>query len=77
MSVSLIFSNKSDLNGHKYRHTLVKRILDENLPVDIYGRGCRLYENYKTLDDINERFEIMMNHTFSSVILQKHNTNTY
>ena len=45
-TMSLIFSNKSDLNGHKYRHTLVKRILDENLPVDIYGRGCRLYENY-------------------------------
>lgn len=46
-TMSIIFSNKSHLNGHKYRHTLVKRILDDNLPVDIFGRGCKLYENYK------------------------------
>jgi len=45
--ISMIFSTKSNLDGHKYRHTLVKRILDDNLPIDIYGRGCRLYENYQ------------------------------
>jgi len=41
--ISLIFSKKNEAPGHKYRHLLVKNILNSNLPIDIYGRGCSLY----------------------------------
>ena len=38
--MSIIFSDKKILFGHKYRHILVHKILSTNLPIDIYGRGC-------------------------------------
>lgn len=38
--MSIIFSNKKSLPGHKLRHQLVNKILDSNLPIDIYGKGC-------------------------------------
>jgi hypothetical protein len=38
--MSIIFSDKKDAIGHKYRHELVNIILKTNLPIDIYGRGC-------------------------------------
>ena len=31
--------------GHKYRHILVQNILKSNLPIDIYGNGCKYYNN--------------------------------
>tara|TARA_B110000046_G_C13025509_1_gene413784 strand:+ start:4020 stop:4895 length:876 start_codon:yes stop_codon:yes gene_type:complete len=45
--MSIMFSNKLYAPGHKYRHTLVKKILDTNLPIDIWGKG-HIY--YKTND---------------------------
>lgn len=45
--ISLMISNKMDSEGHIYRHTLCKRILDSDLPIDIYGRGCDMYSNIK------------------------------
>lgn len=38
--MSIIFSQKTAVPGHQYRHTLVDRILQTDLPVDIWGRGC-------------------------------------
>jgi len=46
-TISIMISEKNDAPGHKYRHMLVQRILSLNLPVDIYGRGCELYNNYQ------------------------------
>jgi hypothetical protein len=43
--MSLMISNKLITNGHKYRHTLCKKILEHNLPIDIWGRGCKFYKN--------------------------------
>jgi hypothetical protein len=43
--MSIMVSEKNDAPGHKYRHMLVQRILSQNLPIDIYGRGCEKY-NY-------------------------------
>jgi hypothetical protein len=45
--MSIIFSEKKDAPGHKYRHTIVEQILKSNLPIDIYGRGCELYKDIK------------------------------
>jgi hypothetical protein len=43
--MSIMISQKNYAPGHQYRHQLVKRILSENLPIDIYGRGCQYYGN--------------------------------
>jgi len=40
---SIIISQKQQTRGHQYRHQLVKQILQSNLPIDIYGRGCCYY----------------------------------
>jgi len=41
--MSIMVSNKQIAPGHKYRHGLVKLILNSNLPIDIYGNGCGIY----------------------------------
>jgi hypothetical protein len=38
--MSIMVSDKAYAPGHKYRHELVRAILQTDLPVDIYGRGC-------------------------------------
>lgn len=40
-NMSLIFSDKKILDGHKYRHKLVDEILKTNLDIDIFGFGCK------------------------------------
>lgn len=44
--MSIIVSQKIYAPGHKYRHLLVQRIIQERLPVYIYGRGTSSY-NYE------------------------------
>jgi hypothetical protein len=41
--ISMMVSEKMNEIGHQYRHTLVNKILETNLPIDIYGRGCKFY----------------------------------
>jgi hypothetical protein len=41
--ISIWCSNKKQLFGHRYRHELIKKILEKNLPVDIWGSGCDDY----------------------------------
>lgn len=43
--MSIMVSEKTREAGHAYRHKLANAILETNLPIDIYGRGCRYY-NY-------------------------------
>ena len=40
--MSIIISEKLMSPGHRYRHSIVSAILQNNLPIDIYGRGCSL-----------------------------------
>ena len=42
--MSMMVSQRKYAPGHKYRHDLVNEILLRNLPIDIYGRGCRFYK---------------------------------
>ncbi len=42
--MSIMISEKGFAPGHRYRHALVQHILRTNLPIDIYGRGCRYYD---------------------------------
>ncbi len=41
--ISLMISDKYFSVGHQYRHILCSKILKSDLPVDIYGRGCKFY----------------------------------
>lgn len=43
--MSIMVSHKTNAPGHLYRHKLVQRILQTNLPIDIWGRGCYMYAN--------------------------------
>ena len=45
--ISLMISIKNYTSGHKYRHILCQAILSSNLPIDIYGNGCKYYSNIK------------------------------
>jgi len=45
--ISIMVSDKNIAPGHKYRHILVQNILKSNLPIDIYGRGCKYYSKLK------------------------------
>ena len=38
-----MISEKGKTFGHMYRHYLTREILKRGLPVDIYGRGCQIY----------------------------------
>jgi hypothetical protein len=46
--MSLMISLKYQMPGHKYRHEIAKRILEERLPIDIFGRGCDIYNTTST-----------------------------
>jgi len=52
--MSICFSTKSSALGHIYRHVLVSEILKQNLPVDIYGRGCKLYSGNQLKGEFEE-----------------------
>jgi hypothetical protein len=41
--MSLMISQKKFAPGHMYRHQLAAAILKTDLPVHIYGRGCKFY----------------------------------
>jgi hypothetical protein len=41
--MSIMISEKGKTFGHMYRHYLTREILKRGLPVDIYGRGCQIY----------------------------------
>lgn len=86
--MSIILSEKQQLIGHKYRHLLVQRILKTNLPIDIYGRGCRLYKDHRVKGNfvqyepyLDYKFHICIencrsNNIFSEKIINPLFTNT-
>ncbi len=56
-TMSIVFSEKVGAPGHQYRHVLVSQIINNNLPVDIYGRGCAsLPENVRNRQNIKGSF---------------------
>jgi len=80
--MSLMISLKYQMPGHKYRHEIAKRILEEKLPIDIFGRGCDRYnttsshlkgnfeniEPYESYDFHIAIENIQSNHYFSEKI---------
>ena len=41
--MSIVVSEKHWAPGHAYRHTLIEKIIEANLPIDIYGKGSMKY----------------------------------
>jgi hypothetical protein len=55
--MSIVFSEKMSAPGHQYRRLLVSEIIKNNLPIDIYGRGCDLLpENLRNRPNIKGCF---------------------
>ena len=62
--MSLMISEKAILSGHIYRHQLVHLIIQNNLPVDIYGRGCKFYKPHFSLKGEFDGDELNKNYLF-------------
>jgi hypothetical protein len=55
--MSIVFSEKMTAPGHQYRRLLISEIINNNLPIDIYGRGCdSLPENIRNMPNIKGSF---------------------
>jgi len=52
--MSIIVSEKQFAPGHLYRHQLVEKIIEFNLPIDIYGRGSRQYKYNRVIGEFND-----------------------
>ncbi len=65
--MSIVLSNKQYAPGHKYRHDMVKYIIEHNLPIDIYGYGSTMYHYYRVKGSF-EGSEPYENYLFSICI---------
>lgn len=52
--MSIIVSEKKHAPGHKYRHNLIEKIIELNLPIDIYGRGSTQYKYNRVVGKFND-----------------------
>lgn len=66
--MSLMISNKVCTTGHRYRHMIANIILQNNLPIDIYGRGCNMYEPNSLLKGTFNENEHIENYLFHITI---------
>jgi len=65
--MSIIVSEKKHAPGHLYRHQLVEKIIENNLPIDIYGRGSCQYKYNRIMGQFNDA-EPYDNYSFSICI---------
>lgn len=65
--ISIIVSEKRFAPGHIYRHQLVEKIIELNLPIDIYGRGSNQYNYNRIMGTFNDA-EPYENYSFSICI---------
>ena len=65
--MSIIVSEKQFAPGHLYRHQLVQKIIELNLPIDIYGRGSNQYKSKRVMGQFNDA-EPYENYSFSICI---------
>lgn len=52
--MSIAVSTKRFAPGHIYRHNLIEKIIEYNLPIDIYGHGSSLYSYDKVKGSFND-----------------------
>lgn len=73
--MSIILSQKRFAPGHNYRHLLVEKIIQNNLPIDIYGLGSNLYK-YPSVKGIFKEFEPYANYYYS-ICIENFQSNHY
>lgn len=66
--MSIMISQKKYTYGHIYRHKLAEIILANNLPIDIYGNGCSIYEKNELLKGEFNECEHIKNYLFHIAI---------
>lgn len=66
--MSIMISQKLFTGGHNYRHKLANIIIQNKLPIDIYGRGCKLYEPNELLKGEFNENEHIENYLFHIAI---------
>ena len=74
--MSVCVSEKTFAPGHVYRHKLIEEIIRLDLPVDIYGRGSHLYNNYRFTKGVFENTEPYENYLFS-ICIENFQNNDY
>ena len=74
--MSIMISQKKYAPGHKYRHDIVKRILQSNLPIDIYGKGCTYYKDARIKGEFNDEAIMLESYKFH-IAIENHVTNHY
>ena len=77
--MSIVFSNKNLAPGHLYRIALVREILNENLPIDIYGYGCALIKNRGNYKNVKGKFynEEPYEEYLFSICIENYESNDY
>lgn len=78
--MSIILSEKQFAPGHQYRHQLVNCILQNKIPVDVYGRGANIYKNiYPFASNIKGTFdgEIPYEEYAFSICIENFSNNHY
>lgn len=73
--MSIIVSEKRFAPGHQYRHHLVEKIIENNLPIDIYGRGSTNYKYNRIMGQFNDA-EPFEDYLFS-ICIENHVCNDY
>lgn len=66
--MSIMISQKLFTGGHNYRHQLANIIIQNKLPIDIYGYGCKLYEPNELLKGEFKENEHVENYLFHIAI---------
>jgi hypothetical protein len=76
--MSIMVSEKQHAPGHIYRHTLVNAIIKSNLPIDIYGTGCKYYTslNDPRVKGAFDNIELFENYNFH-ICIENFQTNHY
>jgi hypothetical protein len=79
--MSIVLSEKNNAPGHKYRHVLVTNIINNNLPIDIYGRGAKKYKGINVKGDVNVKGEFQNTEPYNdylfSICIENFQSNDY
>lgn len=73
--MSIMISQKMYAPGHVYRHKLTQRILQTDLPIDIWGRGCYHYKNDR-IKGTFKQFEPYIGYQYH-IAIENFQTNCY
>ena len=74
--MSLMISKKTHQPGNKYRHILANAILNTDLPIDIYGRGCKFYKPDSRIKGGFEKYEMYDGYEFH-ICIENIQSNNY